>query len=89
MHYFFSVGEPSGDVHGSHLIEELQRLDPSAKVTGFGGPLMAKAGAKLHYSLVDNPIFGVRAAVRAIPFLRKLLADTTATWQTNRRTRSF
>lgn len=47
MKIFFSVGEPSGDLHGANLIAELQRLDPAVECVGFGGPRMAAAGGKL------------------------------------------
>ncbi len=47
MKIFFSVGEPSGDLHGANLIRELKRLQPDIQCVGFGGPRMAAAGAVL------------------------------------------
>ena len=47
MRIFFSVGEPSGDLHGSNLIRHLQSIDPAIECVGFGGPKMAVAGCKL------------------------------------------
>jgi len=44
MHVFFSVGEPSGDLHASKLIEALRRSKPGVTCSGFGGPLMQRAG---------------------------------------------
>ena len=37
---FFSVGEPSGDLHGSNLIRLLKQQHPDIHVVGFGGPRM-------------------------------------------------
>ncbi len=37
---FFIAGEPSGDLHASNCIKELQRLDNGLKVEFTGGPLM-------------------------------------------------
>lgn len=51
MQIFFSVGEPSGDLHGANLIRELQRRDPSVRCVGYGGPKMQAAGAELHADL--------------------------------------
>ena len=47
MKIFFSVGEPSGDLHGANLIRELQRRRPDCEFVGYGGPRMAAAGCEL------------------------------------------
>jgi hypothetical protein len=52
---FLSVGEPSGDVHGGNLIDELRRRDPALMVTGFGGRRMIEAGAQLIHPLAEQP----------------------------------
>src|SRR5688572_25429511 len=56
MKIFFSVGEPSGDLHGANLIREFQRQQQAAsreeiEFVGYGGPEMAAAGCKLHEDL--------------------------------------
>lgn len=51
MKIFFSVGEPSGDLHGANLIRELHRRDPQIRCVGYGGPKMAEAGCELHEDL--------------------------------------
>lgn len=48
---FFSVGEPSGDLHGANLIRQLQQRCPGVEVVGYGGPNMAAAGCQLHADL--------------------------------------
>lgn len=48
---FFSVGEPSGDLHGANLIRQLQEHCPGIQTVGYGGPLMAEAGCQLHTDL--------------------------------------
>ena len=48
---FFSVGEPSGDVHGANLIREIGRQCDHFEAVGYGGPEMAKAGCRLHADL--------------------------------------
>jgi lipid-A-disaccharide synthase len=51
MKYYIIAGEASGDLHGSNLIKELKKLDPSTSVRCWGGDLMAAAGGDLvrHY----------------------------------------
>jgi lipid-A-disaccharide synthase len=51
MEIFFSVGEPSGDLHGANLIRELRKRNPDCRLVGYGGPRMAAAGAVLHEDL--------------------------------------
>ncbi len=48
---FFSVGEPSGDLHGANLIRELRKAHPDIACVGFGGPLMEQAGCELQADL--------------------------------------
>ncbi len=48
---FFSVGEPSGDVHAANLIRALRARCPSTETVGYGGPRMAEAGCRLHADL--------------------------------------
>jgi lipid-A-disaccharide synthase len=56
MKLFFSVGEPSGDVHGANLIRELRRLRPGCECVGYGGPRMAAAGCQLHANLTEMAV---------------------------------
>ena len=51
MTIFFSVGEPSGDLHGANLIRELRGRRPKCRFVGYGGPRMAAAGCELHEDL--------------------------------------
>lgn len=51
MKYYVIAGEASGDLHGSNLIRELKKLDPSASIRCWGGDKMKEAGGDLvkHY----------------------------------------
>ena len=51
MKIFFSVGEPSGDLHGANLINSLRDQIPQCEFVGYGGPKMAAAGCQLHEDL--------------------------------------
>ncbi len=60
---FFSAGEPSGDLHGANLIRELRLRQSNLECVGFGGPLMAEAGCRLH---VDMTALAVMWFLRVI-----------------------
>jgi len=51
MKYYIVVGEASGDLHGSNLMKEIYRKDPSADIRFWGGDLMKEVGGELvlHY----------------------------------------
>jgi lipid-A-disaccharide synthase len=51
MKIFFSVGEPSGDLHGANLINQLRERAPDTEFVGYGGPRMQAAGCELHEDL--------------------------------------
>lgn len=53
MTIFFSVGEPSGDLHGANLIRELRSRRGDIRCVGYGGPRMAEAGCELHADLTQ------------------------------------
>ncbi|HEY4287254.1 MAG TPA: lipid-A-disaccharide synthase [Puia sp.] len=51
MKYYIIAGEASGDLHGSNLIKQLKKQDPSTDIRCWGGDLMQQAGGHLvkHY----------------------------------------
>ena len=44
MKYYLIVGEASGDLHASHLMQSLKVQDPEADFRFFGGDLMTAVG---------------------------------------------
>ncbi|HVB03494.1 MAG TPA: lipid-A-disaccharide synthase [Chitinophagaceae bacterium] len=59
MRYYIIAGEASGDLHGSNLIRALRRLDPGAVIQGWGGELMAGAGAEIVKNYRDLAFMGL------------------------------
>jgi lipid-A-disaccharide synthase len=73
MHLFISAGEPSGDLHGANLIRELKTLDPSIRISCFGGDRMAAAGGQLIYPLSKHSVMGIANVLKQIfTFIRLL-----------------
>ena len=68
MKIFFSVGEPSGDLHASRLMTALRRERPTIEVYGLGGPLMEAAGLRSVYRLTDLAVMGF---LQVLPLLWK------------------
>lgn len=73
MRIFFSVGEPSGDLHGANLIRELRSQRDGAEFVGFGGPKMAAAGCHLLEDLTLHAVMGIFRALAKIPLAIRLL----------------
>ncbi len=65
---FFSVGEPSGDLHSARLIQQLQAMNSHLSVRGFGGPRMREAGADIDFELTNLAVIGF---AEVLPKLRQ------------------
>ena len=84
MHLFISAGEPSGDLHGANLIRELKKLDPTIRLSGFGGERMAAAGCHLLYPLCDLAVVGLAPVIANLPRFWRLLGMADRFFQTQR-----
>jgi lipid-A-disaccharide synthase len=72
---FMVAGEPSGDLHGSRLAEELASLAPNCRLRGIGGQKMAAAGVELIYSLEDFAFMGFSEVLKHLPFIRRVFRE--------------
>jgi lipid-A-disaccharide synthase len=68
----FIAGEASGDLHGSALIIELKKMDPSINVFGIGGEKMRNSGMNLLYSIDKLAFLGFTEVIEHIPFIKKV-----------------
>ncbi len=74
---FLVAGEDSGDLHASHLVAELRRLDPGLSAVGLGGPRMAAAGARILYPLVEElAVMGFLPVLAKLPKAGRILDET-------------
>ena len=71
MDIFFSVGEPSGDLHGANLIRELQSRQ-QVNAIGFGGPRMKAAGLDQHFDLTQLATMFLDGLAKNLPTFLKL-----------------
>jgi lipid-A-disaccharide synthase len=65
---FFSVGEPSGDLHSAKLLEHISRAHPALPIRGFGGQKMVRAGLQCDFDLTQLAVVGIS---EVIPKLRE------------------
>ena len=63
------AGEASGDIHGAHLVEAMQALDPRVEFFGIGGSALQEAGVGIR---VDNSRIAVVGISEAISKLKTL-----------------
>lgn len=76
MHIMIITGEASGDLYGSLLAREILSFAPETRLTGVGGPEMAKSGVELFLNIDDLSIVGLWEAVMQLPKLRNALVMT-------------
>lgn len=84
MHIFVSAGEPSGDLHGANLARELLALDPTTRLSGFGGDRMAAAGVHLLHPLARHSVMGLLHVVGKLRTFARLLDEAEAFFRTDR-----
>ena len=66
------AGEPSGDLHASHVARQLKARCPDITLFGMGGDQMAAASVKLDFHIQDSAVMGFADVVTVLPmFLRK------------------
>ncbi|MFA6126028.1 MAG: lipid-A-disaccharide synthase [Bacteroidales bacterium] len=58
MKYFLIAGEPSGDQHGSMLMESILKTDKAAEFKFLGGDLMERVGGKAVIHIRDMAFMG-------------------------------
>lgn len=73
MKLMIVAGEPSGDLHASHVVNALKAIHPNIILTGMGGDRMTEAGVSLKIHIRDSAVMGFADALAVLPkFLKKL-----------------
>ena len=71
MKYYIIAGEASGDLHGSNLIKEIQKLDDGANIRCWGGDKMQATGATLVKHYRDLAFMGFAEVIKNLPAIMK------------------
>lgn len=69
--FFVSVGEASGDLHLSYLVENILSIDPESKFFGVVGEKSIKAGVKPIDTIDSIAIMGFIEAIKKYKYLKK------------------
>jgi lipid-A-disaccharide synthase len=64
---FIAIGEPSGDLHGSKLVEELLSLRPNMKIGAIAGPKMRKLPIQEFFPMENLLVMGFIDVLLALP----------------------
>jgi len=70
--YYFMVGEASGDLHASHLMRAIKKLDSSSQFFGVGGKKMEVLNFKSLVSVKKLAVIGFWEVVKHLPFFIRL-----------------
>ena len=70
--YYIISGEASGDLHGSHLIKSIKKIDPNVHFRGLGGPLMVHEGLKTLCNFSRLSVMGFAEIIKDLRFFLKL-----------------
>ena len=66
------AGEPSGDLHASHVARRLTALCPDITLFGMGGDWMEQASVSLDFHIRDSAVMGFADVITVLPmFIRK------------------
>lgn len=68
----FSAGEVSGDLHGASLAAAIKRIEPDARLFGFGGPQMQAAGVDICCNMQDYNVMGFWEVLKNLRRMFKL-----------------
>ncbi|MEO5909100.1 MAG: lipid-A-disaccharide synthase [Ginsengibacter sp.] len=71
MKYYIIAGEASGDLHGSNLIKELQKIDLNADIRCWGGDKMKGTGAALVKHYKELAFMGFAEVIKNLPEILK------------------
>lgn len=66
-HLFIISGEASGDLHGSNLVKELLKQNPSIKISAWGGDKMQDAGASILKHYRELAFMGFYEVIKNLP----------------------
>jgi len=73
LKYYIIAGEASGDLHGSHLIRELKKMDAAAEFRCWGGDKMQAEGATLVKHYRELAFMGFAEVLMNLPAIFKNL----------------
>ncbi len=84
MKLYVIAGEPSGDLHGSNLIQALQNQNPQSRFRGTGGDLMQAKGCSLDLHIKEMAFMGFVEVLKNLSAIRRnfqIVKQAIQDWQ--------
>lgn len=84
MKLYVIAGEPSGDLHGSNLIQAIQDRVPQAEIRGTGGDLMQAKGCSLDLHIKEMAFMGFVEVIKNLGAIRRnfrIVKEAVQDWQ--------
>jgi lipid-A-disaccharide synthase len=78
------AGEVSGDLHGAHLVEAIQKIAPEIEFFGVGGEQLKERGMKLLHHVHSLSVVGISEALRKLRVALKTLQELKETIERER-----
>ncbi|MDR1667180.1 MAG: lipid-A-disaccharide synthase [Bacteroidales bacterium] len=76
MLVYFVVGEPSGDILASRLMNALKKKSPGIRFAGIGGEAMKEAGFESLFPLSELSVMGFWEVAPRLPLILKRMNET-------------
>ncbi len=73
MKYYIIAGEPSGDLHGAKIMQEIKNLDPNAEFRIWGGDKMLAQGGELVSHIRERAFMGIWEVVKNIRTIARFM----------------
>lgn len=70
-HIMVLTGEPSGDLHAGHLVENIKQLDSDIYFSGIGGPYLENQGVDLFYNIEKLSVMGLTEVLMQFNQIKK------------------
>ena len=71
-HFVIIAGEASGDLHASHLVNEIKLADPLISFSGLGGPKMKESGVSILYDMTQIAVVGFWEVLKNYPKFKSI-----------------
>jgi len=78
------AGEASADLHGSHLVAALKRLDPGLAFWGIGGSRLQEAGVRILFNSSDMAVVGLTEVVSRLATITRAYRTLKSILRKNR-----
>jgi|TARA_B110000116_G_scaffold90282_1_gene78481 lipid-A-disaccharide synthase len=76
LKFFIVAGDPSGELHGAHLINAIKKIEPNSSFMGHGGNKMKDAGMHIIEHTDQLAIMGFLEVIKHLPRMVRIMGET-------------